>query len=73
VRGLDPANQPYLGKGRQFGGSHPGGAMVLFVDGSVHFIRDSIDPRAFEALSTIAGGEQVALVPGELTGSHAHH
>ncbi len=58
VRGLDPTEQPYLGPGRQFGGIHPGGVTnVAFADGSVRGFRDSIDPRLFEGLSTIAGGE----------------
>jgi prepilin-type processing-associated H-X9-DG protein len=57
VRGLDPARQPYIGEQRQFGGVHRGGAMVAFADGSVRFIRDSIRPQVFEALSTIAGRE----------------
>jgi prepilin-type processing-associated H-X9-DG protein len=57
VRGLDPRRQPYLGRGQQFGGSHPGGAMVAFADGSVRFLHETIDARVFEALSTIAGGE----------------
>jgi len=59
LRGLDPDRKPYLGRGRQFGGNHGGGAMVLFADGSVRLLRDSIDPKAFEALSTIAGGERL--------------
>jgi Protein of unknown function (DUF1559) len=60
VRGLDTTEQPYIGPGRQFGGLHPGtGAWVAYADGSVHFIRDSSDPRIFEALSTIAGGERL--------------
>lgn len=57
VRGLDPSRQPYIGKNRQFGGIHRGGGMVAFADGSVRFIRDSVDPKVFEAISTIAGGE----------------
>jgi hypothetical protein len=57
VRGLDPAEQPYLGPGRQFGGLHGGGAFIALADGSVRWIKESIDPRVFEALSTIAGGE----------------
>jgi Protein of unknown function (DUF1559) len=61
VRGLDPARQPYLGKGRQFGGSHTGGANVLCIDGSVRFIRDTVDPKVFEALATVAGGEKLPL------------
>jgi hypothetical protein len=30
---------------------------AAFADGSVHFIRDTINPQVLEALSTIAGGE----------------
>ena len=59
VRGLDPGRRPYIGPGRPFGGSHPGGAMIAFADGSVRFLRESIDPTVFEALSTAAGGEVV--------------
>jgi Protein of unknown function (DUF1559) len=59
VRGLDPGEQPYLGPGRQFGGMHRGGAMIGLADGSVRFVGDSIDPKIFEALSTIAGGEKI--------------
>ena len=59
VRGLDPAKQPYIGPGRQFGGLHEGVAVVAMADGSVRFVAESIDPKVFEAISTIAGGEQV--------------
>jgi prepilin-type processing-associated H-X9-DG protein len=62
VKGLDPSRRPYVGAGRQFGGLHPGGAQVVFADGSVRFVRDSIDPAVFEAMATIAGGEP--LPPG---------
>jgi prepilin-type processing-associated H-X9-DG protein len=61
VRGLDPSRQPYIGKGQQFGGTHAGGANVLMADGSVHFVKDSVAPKVFEALSTIAGGEKVSV------------
>ncbi len=60
VRGLDPAEQPHLGPGRQFGGMHRGGTMIGFADGSVRFVSDSIDLKIFEALSTIAGGEKIS-------------
>jgi prepilin-type processing-associated H-X9-DG protein len=59
VRGLDPSRRPYIGRGRQFGGMHRGGAAVLFADGSVRLIRETIDPAVFEALSTIVGRESV--------------
>ncbi len=62
--GLDPAQQPYIGKGRQFRGTHAGGANVLMADGSVRYIKDTVDPKVFEAMSTIAGGEKVT---GSLT------
>jgi len=57
VRGLDPTRRPYIGAGRQFGGTHPGVATVLFADGSVRSVKASIDSLVFEGLSTIAGGE----------------
>jgi Protein of unknown function (DUF1559) len=60
IRGLDPSRQPYLGPGRQFGGHHRGRCCIAMVDGSVRFVIDSIDPKVFEALSTIAGGETVS-------------
>ncbi|WP_074305421.1 DUF1559 domain-containing protein [Singulisphaera sp. GP187] len=61
VRGLDPNRRPYLGRGRQFGGTHRGGAMIAMADGSVHFLRDSIAPSVFEAPSTVAGGESLPV------------
>jgi prepilin-type processing-associated H-X9-DG protein len=39
---------------------HPGGANVLFVDGSVRFIKDSTTPTAWQAIATVAGGEAVS-------------
>jgi hypothetical protein len=60
VRGLDPSEKPYIGSGRQFGGLHYDDcAGVAFPDGSVRLIRASIDPRVFEAISTIAGREKI--------------
>ena len=57
VRGIDLKHQPYIGRGRQFGGAHRGGTPVAFADGSVRFIREAIDPSIFEAIATIAGRE----------------
>jgi prepilin-type N-terminal cleavage/methylation domain-containing protein/prepilin-type processing-associated H-X9-DG protein len=40
---------------------HPGGANTAFADGSVHFLKASIDIRNFARLATREGGEQVSL------------
>ena len=60
VRGLDPARQPYIGPKHQFGGNHYGVAAVLFADGSAKFVSETVDPKIFEALSTMAGGEKIS-------------
>jgi prepilin-type N-terminal cleavage/methylation domain-containing protein/prepilin-type processing-associated H-X9-DG protein len=39
---------------------HPGGVSVLFGDGSVHFIKDSITLSVWRALSTRNGGEIIS-------------
>lgn len=60
VRGLDTADRPYIGPGRQFGADHSRpGVNVAFADGSVRFIDGTINPRIFEAFTTIAGGEAI--------------
>jgi prepilin-type processing-associated H-X9-DG protein len=38
---------------------HPGGAKILFGDGSVHFAKDSVDPSTWAATETRAGGEVI--------------
>ena len=56
---------PALGINRSpdgFGGPFPGGANFLLGDGSVRFLKDSIDPEVFRALGTPDGGE--AIAPG---------
>jgi hypothetical protein len=70
VRSAIPGTTPYLGPGRPFGAGHrpesslivvpasPGG-LVVFGDASVRFIPGSIKPSIFEALATIAGGQEV--------------
>jgi hypothetical protein len=60
VRGLDPNRPPYLGEGGQFGSHHRRGSHAVFVDASVRFLPDSLDPKIFEAMATIAGGEKVS-------------
>jgi hypothetical protein len=67
VRGLDPDGPPYLGPDGQFGSRHPAGSFTsavttraLFTDGSVRTLAQDIAPEVFEALATIAGGEEVS-------------
>jgi hypothetical protein len=56
VRGLDPEGTAYLGRGGQFGGSHRDGAVALFADASVRFLKESIERRTLEELVTLGGG-----------------
>ncbi len=39
---------------------HPGGVNACFVDGSVHFIKNSINPATWAALGTRSGGEIIS-------------
>ena len=39
---------------------HPGGANMLFADGSVHFLKSSINPIPWRALATRAYGEVIS-------------
>ncbi len=39
---------------------HPGGINALYGDGSVHFLKDSINLVAFRSILTLAGGETVS-------------
>jgi hypothetical protein len=49
------ATKPLAGLGH----AHPAGFCAAFADGSVRFIVATIDPTAFHAMLTIAGGEAV--------------
>ena len=40
---------------------HTGGVVVGMADGAVRFMADSVDPAAWEATATIAGGEAAPL------------
>jgi prepilin-type N-terminal cleavage/methylation domain-containing protein/prepilin-type processing-associated H-X9-DG protein len=39
---------------------HPGGINALFGDGSVHFIKNSINPQTWVGLGSISGGEVIS-------------
>ena len=55
---------PVLGLNRRpdgFGGPFPGGANLLFADGSVRFIVDGVKPKVIQALATPSGGEKISL------------
>ena len=38
---------------------HPGGCNFVFCDGSVRFLKETIDAKVFSSLSTRAGGEVI--------------
>jgi prepilin-type processing-associated H-X9-DG protein len=59
LRGFDP-EAPLVGDKPPFGG-HSRGMNAAMADGSVRFLRSSIDPKKVAAAITIAGGEQVDL------------
>jgi Protein of unknown function (DUF1559) len=70
ARGLVPSEEPYLGIGRQFGGTHFAennmfgrgkslGCNAALADGSVRFLSEAIAPHVLEAGVTIAGGEEM--------------
>jgi prepilin-type processing-associated H-X9-DG protein len=39
--------------------NHPGGVNMVFLDGSVKFIKNSVNPGTYAALGTMAGGEVI--------------
>jgi prepilin-type processing-associated H-X9-DG protein len=64
----DPVNwrDPTLGINKSpdgFGGPFKGGANFAFADGSVKFIKETIDPRVLKALGTPDGGELELVNP----------
>ena len=55
---VSSANNPRrLGYAWSIGSLHPGGVNATFGDGSVKFIKNSIDPSVWFAIQTIANGE----------------
>jgi prepilin-type processing-associated H-X9-DG protein len=60
LRGFDSADMPWYGDERPFGG-HSGGVNVAMADGSVRFLRASVDPHKLAAAITIAGEDPIVL------------
>jgi prepilin-type N-terminal cleavage/methylation domain-containing protein/prepilin-type processing-associated H-X9-DG protein len=60
TRWSSPCNDLEYKRLGAYGSGHGGGANVVFADGSVHFLSDSISLKTLRALSTRAGGEVVA-------------
>jgi prepilin-type processing-associated H-X9-DG protein len=54
VRPIDPNEQPYVGEGRPFGGTHRGGANAAFADGHCQFLSEKISPTVLEMLVAMA-------------------
>ncbi|WP_406698632.1 DUF1559 domain-containing protein [Singulisphaera sp. Ch08] len=54
------ANTQKLPYAWTMGSKHPGGMNMLFGDGSVRFIKDTINPATWYAIQTIAGGEVIS-------------
>jgi prepilin-type processing-associated H-X9-DG protein len=55
LRGVNATDQDSPIVGSQFGGLHRGGAMAVYVDGHVVFLRDSISTQVFLDAVTICG------------------
>ncbi len=41
-------------------GHHPGGTPFSFADGSVRFIKETVDPKTLQMLTTRDGGEVIS-------------
>jgi prepilin-type processing-associated H-X9-DG protein len=59
-----PNGKPVAGNRKsyawQLGSLHPGGLNMLFADGSVHFIKDTVHPATWFAIQTMRGGETIS-------------
>jgi prepilin-type N-terminal cleavage/methylation domain-containing protein/prepilin-type processing-associated H-X9-DG protein len=60
VKKWDCGNDSYLVSHTAARSNHPGGVNVVFCDGSVKFIKDTINPTTWLALGSKAGGEVIS-------------
>jgi len=58
--GTTPLGCRFTQDNKGFKSRHPGGANCLFVDGSVHFLKQGINPAVSNALGSHAGGELIS-------------
>ena len=61
----------YSAAAKGFVSLHPGGSNMLFGDGSVHFLKNSINLNTYCALGSRAGGEVVHVNDGRLVARRA--
>ena len=54
----DTPNSPGAGADG-FWSMHPGGCNFLLCDGSVRFLKESVEPNLFRVMATRAGGEAI--------------
>jgi prepilin-type N-terminal cleavage/methylation domain-containing protein/prepilin-type processing-associated H-X9-DG protein len=55
-----PLGCRYAASAKGFKSNHPGGCNMLFADGSVHFLKSSIDLATYNALGSRNGGEVIS-------------
>jgi prepilin-type processing-associated H-X9-DG protein len=61
---MEPGLSPTSGGALRASSYHPGGVNVMYMDGSVRFVTDSVDLALWRAASTRAHGESLGI-PGE--------
>jgi hypothetical protein len=63
ARPFDPDGARPVGRDGQYGGLHRGGVNVLFVEGHVEFVRDTVSPEVLASRITISGADRPLALP----------
>lgn len=63
ARPFDPEGLPPVGPNGQFGGFHPRGANMMYADGRVFFVRDTVSPTVLASQITSAAGDSPLPFP----------